>query len=636
MDRFVYLIFRALIRVISFLPIVVVYHLGALLGGLAYWVLVPYRRLVIDNMTLVFGSEKTPRQIRHMAREHFTQLGANLLSTLKLSQMPGEKILEHVRVEGLELLEATVTSGTGSVFACAHLGNWEVLAQMGPLRFPCKTGTIYQRLGNRYIDADIRAARARLGMALFERKAGFLNAAQLVRDGGSIGVLVDQHAGDGGIWCPFFGRLASTSPLAATLVLHTKGTLLCTGIHTEKPGYWKMLIEKPEVSNTQDVATLTAEINLAIEAQIRRSPADWFWVHNRWKTPKPNFLLARYKRGVVFAPGFDPAQLKPFKIVIRSSNWLGDAVMSTPAVQAIKRGRPDAHVTVLVKAKLADYWRRIPEVDAVLTIEPQDSVWDVARKLRGHFDAAIVLPNSIRSALEPWLAGVPRRVGYPGKWRQKLLNQPLLPSRRKAKPQPARHQVFHYLELARWIGADISENLLPSDFFPTAPRRPTSDAPIKIGLCPGAEYGPAKRWMPECFAHVANAVSAQRDVQWVLFGVAGDAPVGDEISRQIVGNQANLIGKTTLAELMDRLSECSVVLTNDTGTMHLAAALGVPTVAIFGSTEPLLTAPLGPGHRILRHQVECSPCFLRECPLDFRCMKAVGVEEAAQAVLDAL
>ena len=178
--------------------------------------------------------------------------------------------------------------------------------------------------------------------------------------------------------------------------------------------------------------------------------------------------------------------------------------------------------------------------------------------------------------------------------------------------------------------------MLPSDFFPTAPRRPASDAPLQIGLCPGAEYGPAKRWMPERFAQVANAVSAQRDVQWVLFGVAGDAPLGDEIARQITGTPANLIGKTTLTELMDRLSECAVVLTNDTGTMHLAAALGVPTVAIFGSTEPLLTAPLGPGHRILRHQVECSPCFLRECPLDFRCMKAVGVEEAAQAVLDAL
>jgi lipopolysaccharide heptosyltransferase II len=247
----------------------------------------------------------------------------------------------------------------------------------------------------------------------------------------------------------------------------------------------------------------------------------------------------------------------------------------------------------------------------------------------------MVLPNSIRSALEPWLAGVPRRVGYPAQWRRKLLNQPLVIPLRKQKNQPARHQVYHYLELARWIGAEVPDTLQPSDFFP-ATRQPASESPIKIGLCPGAEYGPAKRWMPERFAQTANAVSAQREVQWVLFGVAGDALVGEAISREITGKQMNLIGKTTLSELMDRLSECAVLLTNDTGTMHLAAALGVPTVSIFGSTEPSLTAPLGARHHILRHQVECSPCFLRECPLDFRCMKAVGVEEAARAVLNAL
>lgn len=635
MDRFVYFLFRSFSQFLSHLPIVTVYRVGAVIGTLAHWILVPYRRLVIDNMTLAFGEEKTPREIRRLAREHFARLGANFLSTVKLSTMPKEEVLQHVRVEGLHLFDAIAKTNSGSVFACAHLSNWEALAQMGPLVFPCKTGSFYQRLGNPYIDADIRAARSRLGMELYERKTGLLNAAQFVREGGAVGVMADQHAGDAGIWCPFFGRFASSSPFAATLTLRSHATLLCAAIYTERAGYWKMVVEQPVLSQTEDVAVLTAELNLALEAQIRRSPADWFWVHNRWKTPTPNFLLARYKRGTVFAPEFDRKQLKPFKIVVRSSNWLGDAVMSTPAVQAIKRGRPDAHVTVLVKAKLADYWRNIPEVDAVLPIEAQDSVWDVARKLRGKFDVAIVLPNSIRSALEPWLAGVPRRVGYPGKWRRLLLNQPFVANRRKTQPQPARHQVYHYLELARWIGADIDEHLQPSDFFPTT-RRPASDAPIKIGLCAGAEYGPAKRWLPERFAHAANAVSAQRDVQWVLFGVAGDAPVGDEISRQIVGKQTNLIGKTTLAELMDRLSECSVVLTNDTGTMHLAAALGIPTVALFGSTEPLLTAPLGPGHRILRHQVECSPCFLRVCPLDFRCMKAIGVEEVAQAVLDAL
>ena len=633
MDRFVFLLYRILCRSLALLPIGVVFWLGAALGWLAHGLLGSYRKLVRANLTLAFGAEKSPAEIRHLAREHFTRLGANFLSGFRLTTMTSEEILRHVKVEGLEILCEAVKTPPGVVFAHGHFGNWEVLAQISPLVFPCKSGAIYQRLGNPYFDADIRAARARQGLELFERKEGFQNATILLREGGAVGVMMDQHAGDAGIWSPFFGRLASTTPLAATLALRTGAAILTTAVYTEKPGCWRMVIEKPVLSATRDVAVLTAELNLFNEKQIRRAPADWFWVHNRWKTPRPNFLLSQYKRGVTLAPAFDPATLKPFKIVVRSSNWLGDAVMSTPAVQAIKRGRPDARVTVLVKAKLADYWRRIPEVDEVLTIEPADSVFSIARKLEGKFDVAIVLPNSIRSALEPWLAGVPRRVGYPAKWRRKLLNQPfVVPVKKHQPPCPARHQVSHYLAMAKWLGAEIGGDPQPAHFFTTATRK--TDGPLKIGLCPGAEYGPAKRWQPERFAQTANAVSAQKDVEWVLFGVAGDAGLGEEISRQITGKQTNLIGKTSLAELMDRLSECALLLTNDTGTMHLAAALGVPTVSVFGSTEPQLTAPLGPGHRILRHQVECSPCFLRECPLDFRCMNAVTVQEAAGAVLE--
>jgi len=636
MDRFVFILYRALCRLISSLPLGFIFRFGAVSGWLAQWFLVSYRRLVIANMTLAFGNEKSPKEIRRLASKHFILLGGNFLSTVKLASMPGEEIRKRVKVEGLELLCEASQKPPGVLFAHCHFGNWEVLAQMSPLVFPAKSGAIYQPLGNPFFDADIRASRSRLGLELFDRSEGFQRVTAFVREGGIIGVMADQHAGDAGIWCPFFGRLASTSPLPATLARRSGATLFTISVRTEKPGYWRMVIVRPELPPTRDIAELTAAINVMIEDQIRRSPADWFWVHNRWKTPNPNFLLSQYKRGVAFPPGFDPSMLKPFKIVVRSSNWLGDAVMTTPAVQAIKKGRPDAHVTMLVKAKLADYWRRIPEVDEVLTIEAGDSVFGVARKLRGKFDIAVIFPNSIRSALEAWLAGVPRRVGYPAKWRRGLLNQPyVIRAKKNQQPHPAKHQVFHYLKLAEWMGAEIGNAEL-SSFFATAQRKTNPSGSLKIGLCPGAEYGPAKRWQPERFAQTANAVTAQCECEWVLFGVAGDAAIGDEISRQLTGKHTNLIGKTTLAELMDRISECAVLLTNDTGTMHLAAALGVPTVAIFGSTEPQLTAPLGPCHRILRHQVACSPCFLRECPLDFRCMNAVTVEEAAKAVMETL
>ena len=157
-----------------------------------------------------------------------------------------------------------------------------------------------------------------------------------------------------------------------------------------------------------------------------------------------------------------------------------------------------------------------------------------------------------------------------------------------------------------------------------------------IGLCPGAEYGPAKRWLPERFAETAAAISAQVAAQWILFGTKKDEEVGRTIATALGEKCVNRIGKTTLEELIAELRECQLLLTNDTGTMHLATLLGVPVVAIFGSTEPRLTGPLGEGHVVLRHQVECSPCFLRECPIDFRCMKAVTTEEVVTAVLSRL
>src|SRR5437763_8816848 len=163
-----------------------------------------------------------------------------------------------------------------------------------------------------------------------------------------------------------------------------------------------------------------------------------------------------------------------------------------------------------------------------------------------------------------------------------------------------------------------------------------ADEPLKIGLCPGADYGPAKRWLPERFAEVAAKVSAQSSAQWILFGTKNDMAIGDQIATAIGDHCVNRIGRTTLDQLIDELRECRLILTNDTGTMHLAALLGVPVVAIFGSTEPRLTGPWGDGHIVLRHHVECSPCFLRECPIHFPCMMAVSTQEAADAVLSIL
>ena len=640
LDFIVYLLYRAGSAIVSALPLRLLFAIGQFLGFFAWIVLGKYRRLAKRNVAIAFGTEKSPRELRRLVRRHFQRLGANLLSSVKLSAMPLEKMTTRIETENFDIIHRFLRAGRPVVLVLSHLANWELFADISPqLIGYVRNSTIYQKLGNRFIDEHMRRVRGRAGVEMFDRKEGFEKAIKLLRDGGVIGILSDQHAGDSGLWVPFFGRLASTSPLPALLAKRTGAALIGMALYTKPQARWRIVVSPALEAKHESVESLTAKTNELIAAQISRAPEDWFWVHNRWKTPKPNFLLKRYKRGVYVPPNISAKDLKPFRILIRSSNWLGDAVMSVPAVQTIKTGRPDAQITIAVPSKIAPMWKLIPEVDAILPFA-NNSLISAVRSIQRQpeFDVAILFPNSLRVALEVWLAGVPRRVGFRGHSRSWLLNQFIPESRR---PRALQHQSNRYLQIAQEIGAGVADKERRvstagafgnrSSFFPVS-----TGAPLKIGLCPAAEYGPAKRWPPERFAEVAATVAAQSAVQWIFFGTKKDVMIGEQIAKALDGSCVNRIGQTTFEQLIGELRECRLLLTNDTGTMHLAALLGVQTVAIFGSTEPRLTGPLGDCHIILRHHVECSPCFLRECPIDFRCMKAVRIREVADAVLSIL
>lgn len=629
LDFVVYVLFRAGSAIAAALPLRLLFAVGQLLGSCAWLVSRKYRHLAERNVAIAFGDEKSPRELRRLVRDHFRRLGANFLCSAKLTAMPPEEILRRVKVENIEAMAREFRAGVPVVLVLSHLGTWELFAQLMP-KFVgfVRNASVYQKLGNRFIDEHVRRRRSQTGLELFDRQAGFEPVIELLRSGGGVGVLSDQHAGDHGLWTPFFGRLASTSPLSALLAKRTRAAIIAAGVYTIGPARWRMVFTERFDQPGGSVAELTSRINEIIEKQIRVAPEDWFWVHNRWKTPEPNFLLARYKRGVYLPPAISAHDLKSFRILIRSSNWLGDAVMSVPAVRAIKNGRPDARVTVAAPVNIAPMWKLVPEVDTIIPL-PNDSLLPVISLLKRqrNFDVAILFPNSLRVALESWLSGIPRRVGYRGHWRRLLLDQTV---REPRKPGPPEHHSLRFLRIARECGAETpNAQSLPQ----TSNLKPQTS---KLGLCPGAEYGPAKRWLPERFAEVAAKVSAQSSAQWILFGTKNDMAIGDQIATAIGDHCVNRIGHTTLDQLIDELRECRLVLTNDTGTMHLAALLGVPVVAIFGSTEPRLTGPLGDSHIILRHHVECSPCFLRECPIDFRCMKAVRSEEVADSVLSIL
>ncbi len=635
LDFVVYLLYRAGLAIAVAIPMRLLFAVGQCLGLCAWLVSGKYRCLAERNVAIAFADEKTPGEVRRLVRRHFQRLGANLLCSTKLTAMSPEKILQRVHVDNIEAMDREFRAGVPVVLILSHLGIWELFAQLMP-KFVgyVRNASVYQKLGNRFVDAHVRRTRGQTGLELFDRQQGFQPVIDLLRSGGGVGVLSDQHAGDHGLWTPFFGRLASTSPLSALLAKRTRAALIAAGVYTIGPARWRLVFterfDRPKADAS--VAALTAEINRIIEQQIRVAPEDWFWVHNRWKTPQPNFLLAQYKRGIYLPPRVSAQDLKPFQILIRSSNWLGDAVMSVPAVRAIKAGRPDARVTIAAPEKIAPVWKLVPEVDAIIPLAG-NQLFSAVTLLRQEpsFDAAILFPNSLRAAMESWLIGIPRRVGYRGHWRRWLLNQ-MVPVPRK--PGPPEHHSLRFLRIAHECGADTSssgKSGVGSQQSTSSLQIGIEHQPIKIGLCPGAEYGPAKRWFPERFAEAAEKIGAQSSVQWILFGTTRDVTAGKQIAAELGDHCVNRIGQTTLDQLIDELRECRLLLTNDTGTMHLASLLGVPVVAIFGSTEPRLTGPLGNGHFILRHHVECSPCFLRECPIDFRCMKAVTAQEAADA-----
>ncbi len=622
MERVIYAFALAVVTTIRALPLPVNFALGQALGAVLWLTLPPYRRLAHANLAKAFAGEKSPAELRRLTFRHFVTLGANTCSAFKVAVMNDKQLARHMTIEGHEHMTDGLAAGKGVVLTISHLGNWELLAQANYLARPWKSATIYQALRNKKLDDLINSDRRAKGTATLDRKRGLTKALTYLKEGNLVGVLTDQHAGDSGLWIPFFNALASTSPLSATLATRTGARVVPMACFTVGFARWRLSIRPPIPYDPEDSDQLTVDINAALESQIRESPADWFWVHNRWKTPHPDFLLARTKRGVYLPPTTDPATLKPFRILIRSSNWLGDAVMSSPAVRAIAAGRPDAKVTILTREKLADYWRTVPGVHDVIAVPSDAGVFKVAMRIRGRFDVAIIFPNSSRTALEAWLARIPRRVGYLGESRKWMLNHIVRPEKKRMWP---RHQAHHYLRMADSVGAKRGELVIPPAPKPTGP--------LRIGLCPGAEFGPAKRWYPTRFRKVMQALAAKHpDATFVLVGTAADTPVAADILQGFDGKVEDLTGRTTLAQLLEELQRLHTLVTNDTGTMHLAASLGVPCVALFGSTEPLLTGPLGDHHIVIRHQVECSPCYQRNCPLDFRCMEAITADEVTEAV----
>jgi heptosyltransferase-2 len=334
------------------------------------------------------------------------------------------------------------------------------------------------------------------------------------------------------------------------------------------------------------------------------------------------------------------------RLLIRSTNWIGDAVMTSPAVRAVRSNFPDVRISMLAKPWVAPIFAHSPHVDDIIIYEAGgrhtgvNGTIRLARELRRYrFDAAILLQNAIEAALIAFMAGIPARIGFDTDARKLLLTHPV-PCTKAIK---SIHQTGYYLKMLEGAGLVAGSQAL--ELRVGVQDRQQAERTLSaggitpgrrvIGLNPSATFGPAKQWFPERFAALGDRLAKSHDAAILIFGGPSDRKLGRSIVKMMKSPAVDLSGRTSLGEAMALIDRCDAFVTNDSGLMHVAAALSTPLVAIFGSTNSTTTSPYSDTSRIVRVPIECSPCMQPVCPLGhMNCMQRVTVEMVAGAVED--
>ncbi len=326
------------------------------------------------------------------------------------------------------------------------------------------------------------------------------------------------------------------------------------------------------------------------------------------------------------------------RIIIRGTNWVGDVIMSLPAVFAIRNSYRQARISVLAKPWVADLYRFCPAVDEVIIYQSPGvhegvrGKYRLARELnKQDFQLAILLQNAIEAAIITKLAGIPRRAGYNTDGRGLLLTHAVVKPRQIA----GAHQSSYYLYLVNKLGCQVGDAgaLLEVDEKHRLKAAEMINkwigegaAPL-VGMAVGAAYGPAKKWFPERFAAVADRLIEEFGARVFIMGSREDRPQAEAVLKAMEQTAYNLAGETNLADAIALIEKLSIMIANDSGLMHIAGALNIPTIAIFGSTNPVATSPLGSHTEVICKAVDCSPCLKKTCPGDFRCMDSIKADE---------
>jgi len=551
------------------------------------------RRLVLSNLQHAFPNRPAVWH-RQMEKTCFRRLIETGLLSLATPYLSEKRIRSMARLAPSVEAWLPEAGRKPVVLATLHLALWESqtwFPLLCPVPLP-EFGIIFRPLDSGSADAYLKRTRERFGFRLLSRKEGFAEALRILRGNGCVGVLFDQNAGMQGALTTLFGRVCSTTELPGLLAAKFGADVRT--IYPRRTAFWRLSFETEPIAHDGTVAGVTLALNRRLEAALGDDAlcASWLWSHDRWRhqdMPRRRFRLESKRdlleadlaaRGLAALP-------RKTRIWVRMPNWLGDATMAVPLLRALRVGRPDAEISLFARAAFLPLFASWGVADRLHPLPTRSAryflhYWALRRE---YPDVWIIFTNSMRGDLEAWLTRSPQRFGIMRPNRPR----PLL-TRGYHVPRKFDESLHHQLELwehfFRHFGlvAPLDRAPLPRVGGPEYSGLPC------IGLIPGSENAPEKRWP---VSHWLGLAASIPDHRFVIFGTAADQPIASAIAAGVPPDRIeNLAGRTDLPALAERLRACRLVVSNDSGGMHLANAVGTPVIGLFGPTNPLRTAPV--------------------------------------------
>jgi heptosyltransferase-2 len=631
-DRLILFALNVLGRLLAVTPEAVLRAVAAGGGELILWLAPRRRRVLRSNLHHAFPDR--PRSWRRgVARESSRRLVETAMLSLAAPYLGERRIRGIARLgPSVDAFARDISAGPRPVvLATLHLALWESqtwLKLLSPAPLP-EFGIIFRPLDNGEADAFVKRTRERHGMLLLSRREGFARALAILRGRGCVGVLFDQNAGTQGALTLLLGRVCSSTELPGVLAAKF-GAELRT-FYPRRTAFWRVTFESDPVAfdGTPTGATL------ALNRWFERAMADeglcpsWLWAHDRWRNQDvPAARLRLEARRNLLAEELRerglPRLPRKTRLWVRMPNWLGDVAMALPLLRALRASRPDAEITLLAKGSFAPLLESLGVADKVRVLPPGGPGY------MGHFmalraaypDVGLLLTNSLRGDLESLLVGCPQRFGIlrPGKSRPLLTDAFRVPG---GFDESHHHQLELWENFLRHFGLRAPIDCSP---FPV-PAAPAAGGALQIGLIAGSENDPSKRWPAASWRRLIDAFPSER---FVLFGTPADAAITSSIAAgPDPARVTDLAGRTDLMGFAAALAGCRLLVSNDTGGMHLANALGVPVIGLFGPTNPVRTGPVfASRYRILQPH-GCPPTG--GAPL-----AGLSVEAVADAVRDLL